>query len=209
MGKSPGPWSGLRHSGPRLTPLASDLAYGRLIARIAATQVENILGRVALAFGRRSPSAAAIDLSTLRAPDSALARQAEEACQEQPDALAPPQRRTCVDLLLGSRRRAGPSGAGGGHDLRPPTPGINVQSDGSLGCYVQWGAMVDGAGLRLWDISRANQEMVLGAHPRGASFKREPAQLVKGEADAVPEGRFALLVRFGLPPAVRLAPYRN
>jgi hypothetical protein len=31
-----------------------------------------------------------------------------------------------------------------------PTPGVTVDRDGPLGCYVQWGAMVDGAGLRIW-----------------------------------------------------------
>jgi hypothetical protein len=31
--------------------------------------------------------------------------------------------------------------------------------------------MVDGAGLRLWDISKANVEVVLRDHPRGDGFK--------------------------------------
>jgi hypothetical protein len=60
-----------------------------------------------------------------------------------------------------------------------------------LGCYVQWGAMVDGAGLRLWDISKANVDAVLTAHPRGIDFKRELAALISAEARAVPGGRFA------------------
>jgi hypothetical protein len=88
-----------------------------------------------------------------------------------------------------------------------PTPGIDVGRDGSLGCYVQWGAMVDGAGLRLWDISRANEEAVLNAHPRGPRFKQELSGLIRNEAAAVPGGRFDLLVRMGMPIAVRLAPY--
>jgi hypothetical protein len=88
-----------------------------------------------------------------------------------------------------------------------PTPGITVDHDGALGCYVQWGAMVDGAGLRMWDVSEANVEAVLAAHPRGAGFKADLAALIRAEASAVPGGRFALLVRCGLTLAVRLAPF--
>jgi hypothetical protein len=88
-----------------------------------------------------------------------------------------------------------------------PTPGVSVERDGALGCYVQWGAMVDGAGLRLWDVSQANVDAVLAAHPRGAGFKDELTALIRGEARAVPGGRFALLTRIGLPLAVRLAPF--
>jgi hypothetical protein len=87
------------------------------------------------------------------------------------------------------------------------TPGVTVERDGALGCYVQWGAMVDGAGLRAWDISKENVRAVLEAHPRDAGFKDELAALIRAEAAAVPGGRFALLVRCGLPLAVRLAPF--
>jgi len=87
------------------------------------------------------------------------------------------------------------------------TPGVTVDRDGALGCYVQWGAMVDGAGLRVWDVSSANLEAVLRDHPRGNGFKAELAALVRAEARAVPGGRFALLARCGLPVAVRLAPF--
>lgn len=69
--------------------------------------------------------------------------------------------------------------------------------------------MADGAGLRLWDIAKRNVEAVLAAHPRGANFKRELIGLIKGEANAVPGGRFALLVRLGMPLAVRLAPFAD
>jgi hypothetical protein len=90
-----------------------------------------------------------------------------------------------------------------------PTPGVSVDRDGSLGCYIQWGAMVDGAGLRLWDISASNVDAVLAAHPRAPGFKDEFVRLIRGEAAAVPDGRFALLVRCGLPLAVRLAPFAH
>jgi hypothetical protein len=88
-----------------------------------------------------------------------------------------------------------------------PTAGVTLEHDGPLGCYVQWGAMVDGAGLRVWDVSKDNVETVLKAHPRGDGFKGELAALVRAEARAVPGGRFALLARCGLPLATRLAPF--
>ena len=69
--------------------------------------------------------------------------------------------------------------------------------------------MADGAGLRLWDISPDNVRAVLEAHPRGAGFKRELADLIRAEAAVVPGGRFALLVRCGVPLAVRLAPFAD
>jgi hypothetical protein len=86
------------------------------------------------------------------------------------------------------------------------TPGVKVETDGVIGCYLQWGAMVDGAGLRSWDISPGNVEEVLSRYPRG-DFKRELVGMMRAEAAAVPGGRFALLVRCGLPLAVRLAPF--
>jgi hypothetical protein len=86
------------------------------------------------------------------------------------------------------------------------TPGVTVERDGALGCYLQWGAMVDGAGLRVWDVARADVDEILRRYPR-TDFKRQLVQLVRAEAVAVPAGRFALLVRCGLPLAVRMAPF--
>ena len=85
------------------------------------------------------------------------------------------------------------------------TPGVQVERDGVLGCYLQWGAMVDGAGLRIWDVAPANVEEVLRRHPR-IGFKRHLIDMMRAEAAAVPAGRFGLLVRCGLPLAVRMAP---
>jgi len=87
------------------------------------------------------------------------------------------------------------------------TPGVTVERDGALACYVQWGAMVDGADLRAWDITPANIGEVLARHPRGAGFKRAFADVFRAEARAVSGGRFALLARCGVPLAVRLAPF--
>ena len=66
--------------------------------------------------------------------------------------------------------------------------------------------MVDGAGLRMWDVAPRNVEEVLRRHPRG-DFKRELIGMMRAEAEAVPRGRFGLLVRCGLPLAVRMAPF--
>jgi hypothetical protein len=86
------------------------------------------------------------------------------------------------------------------------TPGVKVETDGVIGCYLQWGAMVDGAGLRVWDVAPGNVQEVLRRYPRG-DFKRELADMMRAEAAAVPAGRFKLLVRCGLPLAVRMAPF--
>jgi hypothetical protein len=86
------------------------------------------------------------------------------------------------------------------------TPGVKVETDGAIGCYLQWGAMVDGAGLRIWDVAPGNVVEVLRRYPRG-DFKRELVGMIRAEAAAVPAGRFRLLVRCGLPLAVRMAPF--
>jgi hypothetical protein len=226
----------------------------RLLAAIARGQAENLVGRAKLALGRVPARARGIDTTTFQPPDSRLAREAEEACAEQPPLLAAHSYRTWIygqalafvddveldrelfycaslvhdfgitvpvaneDFTLRSAERALACADAAG--LAPdradqiadaicvhPTPGVSVDRDGSLGCYVQWGAMADGAGLRLWDISRANVDATLAAHPRGANFKRGLADMIKAEARAVPGGRFDLLVKCGVPLAVRLAPF--
>lgn len=86
------------------------------------------------------------------------------------------------------------------------TPGIQPSRDGTLGCYLQWGAMADGAGLRLWDVAPRNTEEILHRYPR-VDFKRQLIEVMRAEASAVPDGRFGLLIRCGVPLAVRLAPF--
>jgi hypothetical protein len=68
--------------------------------------------------------------------------------------------------------------------------------------------MVDGAGLRIWDVDHNNVSEILERHPRG-DFKRELVTMIRAEATAVPDGRFGLLVRCGLPLAVRMAPFKT
>ncbi len=88
------------------------------------------------------------------------------------------------------------------------TPGVAVDRDGALGCYLQWGAMVDGAGLRIWDVAPANVTEILHRYPR-VDFKHQLVAMMRAEAAALPQGRFGLLVRCGLPLAVRMAPFKT
>jgi hypothetical protein len=225
----------------------------RLLGTIARGQAQNVVGRVKLATGRLPAGAADVDVTTFDPPDSALAREAEEACAEQPAAVIGHSYRTWLfglalaavdraavdrelfyaaalihdhgisaptpgrDFTIASAERAiaCAEAAGAGRDVGEtvgdaicvhPTPGITPERDGTLGCYVQWGAMVDVAGLRAWDVSRANREAVVAAHPR-RDFKRAIAALVRAESGAVPKGRFALLSRCGFALAIRMAPY--
>jgi hypothetical protein len=240
-----------RRSGGRLT----GGERRRLLAAIALGQWENVLGRAKLAIGRIPARAADVDLDTFVAPDSAFAREAEQACEELPQSLVGHSYRTWLfgralaavdrreldvelfycgsllhdhgiahptngrDFTLASAERtlAGANAAGVAAARAETladaicvhtTPGVTVARDGALGCYLQWGAMVDGAGLRIWDVSRANVDEVLRRHPR-VDFKRQLVGMIRAEAETVPGGRFSLLVRCGLPLAVRLAPFEQ
>jgi hypothetical protein len=225
----------------------------RLLAAVALGQWQNALGRARLALGRVPAAAAAIDVKTFEPPDSLLAREAEQACCEQPQAIvghsyrtwlfgralaaldrselddelfytaalvhdfgiAQPQRDRDFTLASAERVLACAAGAGvesGRAELLADaicvhtTPGVSTERDGALGCYLQWGAMVDGAGLRMWDIAPVNVSEVLRRYPR-VDFKRQLVGLMRAEAAAVPAGRFGLLVRCGIPLAVRMAPF--
>jgi hypothetical protein len=227
----------------------------RLLAAIALGQWENALGRAKLALGRLPRAASNVDLDTFVVPDSAFAREAEQACAELPAALVGHSYRTwlfgralaavdgtrldvelfyCGSLLhdhgiahptagrdftlASAERTLACAGSAGLEDDRArvladaicvhTTPGVNIERDGQLGCYLQWGAMVDGAGLRAWDIAPANVAEVLRRHPRG-DFKRQLVAMVRAEAAALPQGRFGLLARCGLPLAVRMAPFES
>ena len=88
------------------------------------------------------------------------------------------------------------------------TPGITPARDGALGCYVQSGAIADLGGFRLWDLPKPLLSGAIELHPRHG-VQKGIQQLIRGEARAVPEGRFALLVRCGFILAVKLAPIRD
>jgi hypothetical protein len=225
----------------------------KLLAAIALGQWHNTIGRAKLALGRLPPGAANVDIDTFTVPDSAFAREAEQACAELPHALighsyrtwlfgralaAVDERKLDIELfycgsllhdhgiaqptpgrdftLASADRTFACAAASTVADDRAQTladaicvhttPGITPQHDGDLGCYLQWGAMADGAGLRLWDIAPANVTEVLRRHPR-VDFKRQLIALMRAEAAALPSGRFGLIVRCGVPLAVKLAPF--
>ncbi len=241
-----------RRTGGRLTRSER----GRLVASIAIGQWENAVGRAKLAVGRIPARARDVDATTFRPPDTRLAREAEDACAEQPGAIVGHSYRTWMfGLALATIDRAeldheqfyctalvhdyGIAKPSSGRDFTlagaeraiafastadvtpdvgeamadaicvHTTPGITVPRDGTLGCYVQWGAMTDGAGLRLWDIAPTNVTEIVDRYPRGAGFKTTLAQMMRAEAKAVPGGRFSLLVCCGVPLAVRLAPFKD
>lgn len=87
------------------------------------------------------------------------------------------------------------------------TAGATVERDGAIAYYTQYGAMVDSAGLRAWDVAPHNIEEALRRHPRGPGFKRGLSDIIKAEADAFPEGRFGLARRCGMTLAVHMAPF--
>src|ERR1700756_2495643 len=87
------------------------------------------------------------------------------------------------------------------------TPGVTVERDGPIAYYVQYGAMVDGAGLRSWDVASHNIEEVLRRPPRGPGFKHGLSETIRAEARAVPGGRFGLARRCGMTLAVQMAPF--
>ena len=52
------------------------------------------------------------------------------------------------------------------------TPGIDVETDGVLGVYVQAGAMFDLGGTAGRDLTREYRDRVIGEHPRQRSHQR-------------------------------------
>lgn len=78
------------------------------------------------------------------------------------------------------------------------TPGVSPGRDGALGYYLQWGSIVDVSGFGRWQIAPRDLDTILRLHPPGDRFNETLSGMVLDEAKAVPEGRFALLVRFHL-----------
>lgn len=85
------------------------------------------------------------------------------------------------------------------------TPGASLEQDGPLAYFIQAGALLDLAGFRLWDLPPAYVQHVVASHER-ASVTDTIVDLIRSEARAVPDGRFALLARCGFSLAVRVAP---
>ncbi|MCH9816738.1 MAG: HD domain-containing protein [Actinomycetia bacterium] len=89
---------------------------------------------------------------------------------------------------------------------RHTTPGVTSTSDGELATYLQAGALLDLAGVRSWDLSERFLAGVMREYDR-RGFESEILAAIAAEATAVPEGRFALLARWGLPLAIKTAPF--
>jgi len=85
------------------------------------------------------------------------------------------------------------------------TPGASIESDGAVAVYVQAGATCDLGGLRLQHLATPFVDDTLGRHPRRGLVEDRRAR-IDAEADAVPDGRFALLRRTGFGLAIKLAP---
>lgn len=85
------------------------------------------------------------------------------------------------------------------------TPGATVDTDGPEAFYVQSGATLDLGGLRLHHLARNVVDDVLRSHPRDGLVD-DIIDRIAVEAEAVPDGRFALLRRTGFTMAVRIAP---
>jgi hypothetical protein len=218
---------------------------------IVRGQAEYVASRVRWATGRE-PGGPQLTFDDLKAPDSALAREAEMACREQGQAVIGHSYRTWAfgsalavadgvsvdpellyvssllhdyglehpvpgeDFTLRSAARAdacvkaveGPEHVSeriGDAITLHDTPGITVADDGPLGFYVQAGAGFDLAGLRCADLPRPYVRSVHGEHPRH-DVGHEIPRMVRAEAKAVPDGRFALLHRCGFNVLIRLNP---
>ena len=87
------------------------------------------------------------------------------------------------------------------------TPGLETE-DTILGYYIQAGAVADLIGLRSWEIPNDIRKAAFIDHPGSNVFSELPAA-VAAEAEAVPEGRFALLNRYGFAVAMRVSPMRR
>lgn len=77
--------------------------------------------------------------------------------------------------------------------------------ESAIGAYVQAGALLDLAGMRITDLPGDTIREVFQRHPAG-TVKQTIVRVIDEEARAVPEGRFALSRRLGLALAVRASP---
>jgi hypothetical protein len=85
------------------------------------------------------------------------------------------------------------------------TAGITVENDGAPGFYVNAGAALDLAALRVGDLPRAYLDDVHAAHPRDGAT-RAFRGLIAAESKANPQGRFAQLRRNGFNLLLRVNP---
>ena len=88
------------------------------------------------------------------------------------------------------------------------TPGVSLDRDGRVGCYLRWGGMADVAGLCICDVAPANVDEFIRRHPH-VDCRRQITAMMRSEAAVLPKGRFGLLVGPGVPLAVRKAPFAS
>jgi hypothetical protein len=87
------------------------------------------------------------------------------------------------------------------------TPGVGKYDVEHLGCYVQAGSMLDLAGLRANELSRAYLDAVAGEYDR-TGVTEAFTGLVKAEAAKNPGSRFSMLNRCGMTLTFRFNPLR-
>lgn len=86
------------------------------------------------------------------------------------------------------------------------TPGL-PRDQSPVGYYVQAGAMADLAGLRMWHLPRGYLKRAFATYPSHGVHTEIP-RLVRREAAAVPDGRFAMLKKAGMDRMVVASPTR-
>ncbi len=84
------------------------------------------------------------------------------------------------------------------------TAGVTVE-DTAIGTYVQAGALLDLAGMRLIDLPASVVDEVFDRHPAGG-VRDTIVRVIDAEARALPGGRFAQLRRLGFTLAIRTSP---
>lgn len=110
----------------------------------------------------------------------------------------------CVDGLLADDDTRHVQDAIAAHT----TPGLSADVDGVEAFYLQAGATLDLGGLRLPDLPDETVATILAHRPR-AGLTDEITARIRGEARAVPDGRFAVLARSGFLTAIKLAPFED
>ncbi len=85
------------------------------------------------------------------------------------------------------------------------TTRVEAEQDSPLAEYIQHGAIADLLGIRRGEVSKDVRRRASEEHPRG-SVAKDVAALWRAESKAVPNGRAALLTRWGrFPEAIRLS----
>ncbi len=87
------------------------------------------------------------------------------------------------------------------------TAGVTPE-ESALGTYIQAGAMLDIAGVRLADLSSSLVKEIFARHPN-TGVHAVILRLIEAEAKAVPDGRFAHLRKLGLGLAAATSPTRR